>query len=137
MLPSIKKLAELKVKLVTTTDFHETFHYFFDHFGENDEFMRAGHARHNARLQEVLANCAQPILKQSVITMRNTVMVYIREHKFYHGALTINNIMANFFYFQDIDSGLMALAVAPEKGETIIARFSLHVVGAPPEEFPN
>lgn len=137
MKKSIRKLSELKVKLVTTRDFHATFNYFFDHFGENHDFMGTGTPKYNERLQQVLATCAQPILKQSVIKMVNIKMIYVEEQKFYHGAAMINHMMANFFYFEDIDSGLIALAPSSLQGETIIVRFSLQMLDEKPEPSKN
>lgn len=137
MQQSVKKLAELKVKLVTETDFAAIFNYFFDHFGENDDFMGVGVPRHNDQLQQVLVSSAQPILQQSVISVSHMLMVYVAEQRFYHGAAFFNGTMANFFYFEDIDVGLLALARQSAQGETMIIRFSLNVVGEPPKPFDN
>lgn len=137
MHPSVKKLAELKVKLVTATDFHAVFNYFFDHFGENDAFMRIGEPKQNDQLQQVLVACAQPVLKQSVVAVRNAMMIYVAEQQFYHGGGMFNHMMANFFYFEDIDAGLLALADLASPGKTMIARFSLQFLGEQPKSIRN
>ncbi len=131
MQESVKKLAELKMKLVTATEFRPVFDFFFDHFGENDEFMQVGVPQPNDQLQQVLGVCAGQVLKKSKVVMRNLVMVYVAEKQFYHGGGMFNQMMANFFYFEDIDAGLLALADMTSPGKTVIVRYSLQMLSEP------
>jgi hypothetical protein len=131
MQESVKKLAELKMKLVTATDFHPVFTFFFDHFGENMAFLRAGVPQHNDQLQQVLVACAQPVLQQSVISVSQAMMIYVAPQRFYHGGAWFNQMVANFFYFEDIDAGLLALAEPSAASETMIIRFSLQMLDEP------
>jgi hypothetical protein len=42
-----------------------------------------------------------------------------------------NQMMANFFYFEDIDAGLLALADITSPGKTVIMRYSLQMLSEP------
>lgn len=138
MKDNVKKLAELKIKLVTATNFHEVFTFFFDHFGENNAFLKVGTSKHNETLQEILVRSARPILKEKdVIVLKDLRMIYIAEQKFYHGAAFINDMMMNFFYFEEVDTGLMALARLKPGSQTMIGRFSLQAINKPSEPSPN
>jgi hypothetical protein len=134
---SIKRLEELKVKLVTATDFFEVFNYFFDHFGENEDFMDRGVRKHNDYIQQVLVASAQQVLKTSKVVTHHPLMIYVKEQRFYHGAIWFNQILANFFYFEDINAGLMALAQVTGSSETAVIRFSLDEIGKKREPSRN
>jgi hypothetical protein len=128
MQANLNKLAELKIKLVTATNFKTIFNFFFDHFGENEEFLKVGGPKHNELLQQVLVTSAQSVLKKSAIIVNNLLMVYVEEKQFYHGCAMFNHMLVNFFYFEDIDAGLLALAPLSSEAESVIIRFSIRAV---------
>jgi hypothetical protein len=126
-----KKLTELKLKLVTADDFYEVFNFFFDHFGESDEFIKVSVPQHNDLLQQVLVACAEPVLQQRIVSVHNALMLYVAEHQFYHGAAFFNQFMINFFYFEDIDAGLLAIATRKliDNNSSMVIRFSFEMLG--------
>lgn len=127
----VKQLPALKVKLVTAKNFLDVFNYFFDHFGENEDFMGLGEPKPHPLLEEVLVHTARQVIQSPVIIVRNAFFIHLPEQHFIHGACLFNAHLANFFYFEDIDTGMLALAPSPLGKETQIARFSCQQLGKP------
>jgi hypothetical protein len=126
---SDKRIQELKIKLVSATEFSDVFNYFYDHLGENQDFMGTGVRRHNSYIQQVLVACAEEVLHTKNIVVRKPFMIYLAKQKFYHGAIRFNETLSNFFYFEDINVGLLAISNIPSTGATAIIRFSLSEIG--------
>lgn len=121
---SLKLLSTLKMKMVQANDFGKVMDYFFDHFGENDQFMRLGEPTRHELLEQVLAATAKQTLRTSKVQITNGFFIHLPEQQFLHGACQLNGRLSNFFYFEDIDSGMVAIVTEPTKSETQIARFS-------------
>lgn len=134
---SLKRLPTLKLKLVTATEFSDVLNYFFDHFGENEEFMGLGKADRHPLLEEVLAHSARAVLQTSLIVMKNVFIIHVPGYHFVHGAFQVNGNLANFFYFEDIDTGMMAMTPSPTSNETRFIRFSCQQLGKPPRSQSN
>jgi hypothetical protein len=130
---SLKKLPTLKMKLISATDFGEVFDYFFDHFGENEEFMNLGESTRNSLLEQALVQAASKMLNTTVIAIPKAFYISIPDYQFIHGAGQMNDALINFFYFEDIDSGMMAMASEKFGDETKLARFSCYILGEKPE----
>jgi hypothetical protein len=129
-------LPTLKMKLITAKDFGEVFDFFFDYFGENEHFMKLGHAGRHELLEQVLVHSAKQVLRSNVIVMKNAFVILLPEQQFVHGAGQFNDYLANFFYFEDIDAGMLALAHMPFTDETQLIRFSCQQLGQTPPR-PN
>ncbi len=128
----------LKMKLVHDDDFFEIKNYFFDHLAESDEFMEMGKHKRDKRLEQVLAFAAQQALNTKIVALQNVFFINLRKQHFTHGGGQMNEYLANFIYFSDIDVGLLTLApFPPARGETKMARFSLHLVDQKPKPSPN
>ena len=54
-------LATLKDKLINSNDFSAVMHYFFDHFAENEAFMKLGKAQHSSFVETIVAE--RPVLR--------------------------------------------------------------------------
>ena len=59
------RLATLKDKLASATNFSDVMVYFFDHFGEDPDFMGLGETGHVPFLETVLAEVAKQLYKDS------------------------------------------------------------------------
>ncbi len=128
--PYLRHLQALKLKMGTATDFSEVYNYFFDHLGENPAFLDIGQPTRHEVLEQVLANIAGKILKTRRVAIQRALFIHLPEHGFIHGTCHLNNNhIATFFYFEDIDAGMMATSPMPPTGETQIARFSCHRLG--------
>lgn len=127
----LKNLPILKMKLTTATQFNEVFDYFFDEFGENRIFLDISVPYPNYEmLQNVLAHSVGRILKTNRIVIRNGVFLHIPEYpSFVHGTGRFNEYLSNFFYFEDIDMGMLAMVLSPNDPMTQLIRFSMRRPG--------
>jgi len=126
------------MKLVAEDDFHAIYTYFFDHLGENLEFMKMGQQKRNKRLEQALALAAQSALGTKTVVMQNLFFINLPKKRFTHGGGMMNKHLANYIYFDDIDVGMLTLApFPPARGDTKMVRLSLHQVGGKPKPSPN
>lgn len=127
----LKQLPTLKMKLITATEFNDVFNYFFDYFGENEHFLKLGEPTRHELLEKVLAHSVKSILGTDLVVIRNGFFIHLPGQRFIHGGCNLNGYIANFFYFDDIDSGMLVLASPPYEQETKFVRFSLQMLGQP------
>ena len=115
----------LKTKLQTATDFSDVFTYFFDNVSDDPEMMDRGHPVERHVLKQVLTHVAQAMLLNGPrLYLKRAMLIYLPDQEFIHGPLEFKGHMANMFYFEDIDLGMLALISTPPKGDTLFARFS-------------
>ncbi len=122
----LRQLNKLKVMLTTSQNFKEVFNFFFDHFGENPDFLDEGEPIIHDALQRILILTAERALGLQNLQMDKNVFIRVKDLQFIHGIGMLNEYMMNMFYFEDIDTGMCALANPLEMGETKIARFSCY-----------
>lgn len=129
--PHLNHLQALKLKMGTATDFSEIFNYFFDHLGEDPAFLDIGQPIRHEVLEQVLAKIAGQILKTRWAAIQQALFIHLPQQGFIHGTCHLNNnYFATYFYFEDIDAGMMAMTdFPPSGGETQMARFSCHHLG--------
>jgi hypothetical protein len=127
------KLAQLKDQVMHGKDFHKTFSYFFDHLGENEEFIGPGTSEPATSevLRSVLEKTALSYLKKDRLEMQNLVMLKARGSAFYHGGFAAAGGMFTFLFFEDVGMGLLAIARLGQPGTHFI-RMSCQVVGTGP-----
>ena len=119
-------LATLKDKLVHATNFSDVMVYFFDHFGEDGEFMALGETGRVLFLESVLAEVAKQLFKDSGLSSLSIDFRLVRlpERHFVHGALTMGGRPANLISFEDIHMGLLTVIWTLKPPETKYVRFS-------------
>jgi hypothetical protein len=119
-------LATLKDKLATATNFAEVMVYFFDHFGEDPDFMGQGESGRVPFLETVLAEVGKQLYKDSGRTTLaiDFRLVRLPEQQFVHGAVTLGGKPANVIYFEDVHIGLMTVIWSLKPPETKYVRFS-------------
>jgi hypothetical protein len=107
-------LQTLKEKIATAQKFDEVWTYFFDHFGEDAEFMKLGEATDHPFLEQVFVQVCARLFPSHVVLTR---MLYTRlaAQHFVHGGLTINGRLATVMYFEDVQLGMLVIA-APRAG---------------------
>jgi hypothetical protein len=123
MSDNLHMLPLLKQKLVQATEFNKVFHYFFDHFGENREFMSLGQQVRHEELEALIPRIAGEILGTKVILMK-LMLIHLPKQQFVHGTAVFNGRMASFFYFEDSKVGMMAVLGPSPNAETKFSRFS-------------
>lgn len=116
-------LATLKDKVASAADFGEVWTYFLDHFGEDLEFVQAGHRAEHSFLSSIITQIGEELLGRKV-RVENLLLTHLPDHAFYHGGFTIAKRFGNVIYFDDIQTGLLAVLVSAASGETKMVRFT-------------
>ncbi|MCP4347674.1 MAG: DCN1-like protein [Desulfobacterales bacterium] len=117
----IEKLSDLKQKLATGDNFSDIYNYFFDHFGENNEFMRMSKKAKNPMIKKIISFVGEQLFKKKV-DITHMMLLKFPKSDFYHGACFIDGKMGGVIFFKDIDMGM--LSIVKEYPETLFIRFS-------------
>jgi len=120
---NLQKLSVLKDKLITAKDFQDPWNYFFDHFGENPDFLQLGHRSHDPALKTIIEGIGEQLFKKKV-KVSNFLLTEIAEHNFFHGACFIQGRIATVLFFKDIDKGLLAISMSMGSSAVSLVRFS-------------
>ncbi|MBI4853593.1 MAG: hypothetical protein HY819_17515 [Acidobacteria bacterium] len=125
MVIDLKKLDILKEKIITATNFREPWDYFFDNFAENNQFLDIGKKVKYPELAKMLEKVSQQLLDNPSKKASSMLLVEIPKRNFYHGGYFIDNKLANFIFFKDIDKGMIAITSSFRSKEILFSRFSL------------
>lgn len=123
-------LETLKEKLVNSDDFSVVMHYFFDHFAENRAFMQLGRTQHSGLVETLATTAASSVLGERAV-LRQFRLIYLPKQKFYHGPCFVNGHIATLFFFEEIQTGMMAIAMATDIGEMRYIRITAMSVQTP------
>ena len=118
--PFLKRLDLLKAKLLTETDFRKIYNYFLDNLGEDSEFREIGKAVKRPVLKRLAAQVGKEITGTGRIT--HLILIKVPQYPFLHGPLFVDGCMSQLIFFEDINVGLMALALP--NMETHLARLT-------------
>jgi hypothetical protein len=116
-------LGILRQKLEQGTDYEQALYYFLDEFAGDAAFMQQCEPEQAFHLQTAVTKVACKALDKNV-TIDEARVFRLPKFGFYHGNAAIAGRVALFFYFDAIDTGLVAL-IPGVKGGTEIARFRL------------
>jgi hypothetical protein len=122
----LAKLDDLKEKMLKGKNFSVVWDYFFDHFGEDPEFIEAGQSAPeevSSLLSTVIEQVAAEMLRQTIIVVR-LLVVEIPGRSFYHGACTFNGRPGSLFYFGDVGVGMLSVTSPAPSSTVTFARFT-------------
>jgi hypothetical protein len=119
----LSRLATLKEKLVSASQFNEVMNYFFDHFGDHAEFIALGERASHDLLENILEAVAEQLFGKPV-PITHLFLTRLAEHQFIHGGAQLGGKLATVLYFEDICKGLMAVAWSSKTSETKFIRFT-------------
>ena len=123
MKPDLSKLSSLKRKVQEAKDFSEPMNYFFDHFGDDPEFIGLGERVEEPFLEQVIRQVGSQLFGDKA-AVAGLLLTRLPEHGFVHGGFTLGGHLGNIFYFEDILLGLMAVVTTGPRGETKLMRFT-------------
>ena len=132
----LTKLATLRDLLVNGKDFARTWEFFLDQFGENPEFMNNGERTQSPLLEAVIAQVGQQLSGKEV-ALKDLLLVRVPGESFIHGGCVLGTKIANVIYFEDVQSGLIAIPWSVTTGETKYARFSTQMMPRPGRGSPS
>lgn len=130
----LSRLEDLKEKLVNSKDLSVVGNYFFDHFGEDSDFLDLGKPERHEVLEEFIAALGHKLCGGKCV-VTNLLLIHVPDTQFIHGGCFINGRLANVIYFDDIEVGLLCLVPAKPDGQTMFSRFSVQAL--PPEAVPS
>ncbi|MEO0852710.1 MAG: hypothetical protein AAFY15_04315 [Cyanobacteria bacterium J06648_11] len=120
---NLKKLQELKRKLLREQSFSKIWGFYMDNFADFPEFTDAGDRAENTILDGLIREICHQLFGD-VFVIQDTMTIYIPEQKFYHGPLMVSDRIGGFIYFEDVQMGMVAIEEAPRNGRVKYARFA-------------
>jgi len=116
-------LGVLQQKLQHATDYELALSYFLEEFAGDVKFIQDCQSEEAPNLLAVLAHVAGKALAKPTALEQSRVM-RLPQFRFNHGNAAVAGRVVLFFYFETVDTGLMAL-IPGVKGGTEVARFRL------------
>ncbi len=113
----------LRDRLLHPTDYERAFHYFLEEFGGDRKFIELGEVEALPNLVKVLSLIATKALSRPVQVQQSRISA-VPGHGFHHGSAAVDGRAAVFFYFEAVNTGLMAI-IPGLRGGAEIARFQL------------
>ncbi|KXB09140.1 hypothetical protein AKJ60_00870 [candidate division MSBL1 archaeon SCGC-AAA385M11] len=102
------KIYELKGLLINESEFKETFKYFFDNLADHRNFLKQGEKSKAPILKKAFAKIGKEVFGTPG-QVTNLLCIYIKRYKMYHGPCLIDGKMSTFFFFEDLDMGMIGI----------------------------
>ncbi len=122
-------LGVLRERMLRPTDYELAVNYFLEEFAGDVAFVRGSEPEQMPHLVAVLNIVVSKAMGRQV-EAENTLVSYLREHRFVHGNAQADGRVVLFFYFEDADTGLLML-IPGIRGQMEVARF--HLKGGLPD----
>jgi len=116
-------LAELQKRMLHPQDFEKAVHYFLEVFAGDKAFVTASDPDSMPHLIAVLSKVASKAIGRE-LELQNALVSNLRAHRFIHGNAQADGRIVLFFYFEEIDTGMMML-IPGVRGEGDVMRFQL------------
>lgn len=118
-----ERLERLKMMLVSEKDFSNTYHYFFDLLGDDDNFMKLEKWEENSDFEGIIQAVGKAFLEEEVI-VDGFLLMSLPKQRFAHGLCQVNGNLTTFFFFYEISMGMVAMVNPGGKGDALFARFT-------------
>jgi len=116
-------LGVLQERLQHTTDYDQALYYFLEEFAGDAAFIQQCEPEESLNLVAALTHVVGKTLGKSA-TLQNSRVFRLAQFRFSHGNAAVEDRVVLFFYFDAIDTGLMAL-IPGTRGQAEVARFRL------------
>ena len=116
-------LGVLQGKLQHPTDYEQALYYFLDEFAGDAAFMQQSEAEEAPHLVAVLEHVAGKAMGNPA-SLEGVRVLRLGQLGFTHGNASVAERVVLFFFFENANTGLMAL-IPGVRGGTEIARFRL------------
>lgn len=121
-------LAALKTTLKESPKFMDAWTQFHDEVASDPRFIEDAQPIENERMEGVLSTVLAKVVGQNN-KISDASFFYMPEHGFWHGPCNFGTKMVIFFYFEDIDMGLMGITRSLSDPMTTHVRFSMVELG--------
>ena len=118
-----RHLGVLQEKLQHATDYDQALYYFLEEFAGDAAFMQQCEPDEALNLIAALTHVVAKTLEKE-IPLQNSRVFRLPQFRFSHGNAAAGDRVVLFFYFDAVDTGLMAL-IPGTRGQAEIARFRL------------
>ena len=118
----LSRLSDLKEKLASAKQLSDIWDYFFDHFGEDPEFIALGKMRRVPLVRNILRTVAKQLFGKEA-ELRTLQLTVLREQRFAHGTCYLASRLTSILYFGDLGMGSLAVT-DPKTGMTHFVRFT-------------
>lgn len=108
---TLNEAAELKKRMLETTDFPEFVDYFFTNFAEKESFRKLGRPLSTPRTDGIFRMIAEAYVALGgprLVGMKG-ILVEIREASLVHGALYMDGHLTTVLYFTDVRVGICSI----------------------------
>ncbi|PYJ07007.1 MAG: hypothetical protein DME25_04875 [Verrucomicrobia bacterium] len=116
-------LGVLREKLLHATDYEQALYYFLEEFAGDAKFIQQCQPEEALHLLATLTHVAGEALGQKA-TLEQSRVLRLAEFGFTHGNAAVAGRVVLFFYFEALNTGIMAL-IPGARGGTEVARFRL------------
>jgi hypothetical protein len=119
----LDNVPELKEKLKTEQDLSQVWDFFFDNFAESDEFLDLGTPGSHPKLEAILGAVGSIVFGREV-SVRQLLVIRVPQVSLSHGTCFLSGCMTSFFYFDNLDLGMLALCRDARTHLMCLARFT-------------
>lgn len=116
-------LGVLRTRMLHPTEYESAVYYFLEEFAGDPAFVTASDREQKPQLVAVLSEVVSKAVGRSV-KLDGALVSYLREHRFVHGNAQADGRIILFFYFEEVDTGMVML-IPGVRGEGDVARFRL------------
>ncbi len=116
-------LGVLRERMLHPENYEQAVYYFLEEFAGDGEFVRDSDPELMPHLVAVLSRVVSQIIGRR-LELDNASVSYLCAHRFAHGNARADGRVVLFFYFEEIDTGMMML-IPGVRGEGDMARFHL------------
>jgi hypothetical protein len=118
-----RHLRVLKEKLQRATEYEQALYYFLQEFAGDAAFIQQCEPEESLHLVAALNHVVGKALGKET-KLENPRVFRLAQSRFSHGNAAADGRVVLFFYFDEVDTGIMAL-IPGLRGEAEIARFRL------------
>jgi predicted membrane-bound spermidine synthase len=118
-----RHLGVLQEKLQHATDYDQALYYFLEEFSGDAAFMQQCEPDESLHLIAALKHVVGKTMGKEM-PLQNSRVFRLAQFRFSHGNAAVGERVVLFFYFDAVDTGLMAL-IPGLQGEAEVARFRL------------
>lgn len=127
------KFETLRRKLQQEKNHSAVMNYFFNHFADHAEFVQMSEPTRNELIETALPIVLQALLGQRYVAVQNLMQLRVPSQQMLHGGFMAGGAMGAFFYFEDLDMGLVGLSGGRMRGQLLMARFQAKMFAAKTE----
>ena len=113
----------MTLTMLHPTAYETAVSYFLEEFAGDMAFVRVSDPEQMPHLVSVLGSVVSKAVG-SAVELESALVSYLRAHRFVHGNARAAGRVVLFFYFEEVDAGMVML-IPGIHGEAEIARFKL------------